>query len=73
MRSWLSQAEFWYNSSHHSSLGCSPFKALHGHETNVGAIPRIHTETSTSATEMVTELQAQVVVLKEHLARAQTR
>jgi hypothetical protein len=31
------------------------------------------TDTSTSTTEMVTELQAQAAVLKEHLARAQNK
>jgi hypothetical protein len=35
-RRWLPAAEFWYNSSHHSSLSCSPFKALYGHEPNLG-------------------------------------
>jgi hypothetical protein len=29
-KKWLPLAEFWYNSSHHSALGCSPFKALYG-------------------------------------------
>lgn len=28
---WLSLAEFSYNSSFHSSLGCSPFEVLYGH------------------------------------------
>jgi hypothetical protein len=28
---WLSLAQWWYNSSHHSTLGMSPFQALYGY------------------------------------------
>lgn len=38
-KSWLSQAEFWYNYPYHTSLGCSPFYALYGYEANVGIVP----------------------------------
>ena len=37
-RRWLPTAEFWYNSNHHSSLGCSPFKSLYGREPNLGGL-----------------------------------
>lgn len=29
---WLSLAELWYNTSHHSAIDRSPFKPLYGHE-----------------------------------------
>uniref|UniRef100_A0A8R7VJB4 Tf2-1-like SH3-like domain-containing protein n=1 Tax=Triticum urartu TaxID=4572 RepID=A0A8R7VJB4_TRIUA len=38
-RRWLPMAEFWYNSTFHSSLNCTPFKALYGKEANLGAMP----------------------------------
>jgi hypothetical protein len=72
-RAWLSQAEFWYNSSYHTALACSPFKALYGHEPNIGAIPEVANTTAASVDEMIAELQAQATVLKDHLARAQNK
>ena len=40
-RKWLPMAEFRYNSAHHSSLNCSPFKVLYGKEPNLGGLPQL--------------------------------
>jgi rRNA maturation endonuclease Nob1 len=54
-------------------LGCSPFKALYGHEPNVGALPNNKEATRSSVAEVIQELQDQAIVLKEHLAKAQNK
>lgn len=72
-KSWLSQAEFWYNSSYHTSLGCSPFYALYGYDPNVGAVPATRQSSVSSVSECIQKVQAQAGVLKEHLARAQNK
>jgi hypothetical protein len=38
-RRWIPMAEFWYNSSYHTALGCSPFKALYKREPNLVRYP----------------------------------
>lgn len=42
-KAWLPMAELWYNSSFHSSLGCSPFKALYGAQGWKHSDPRVLT------------------------------
>lgn len=36
-KSWLSLAELWYNSSFHTSIGCSPCRVVYGYGPNLGA------------------------------------
>jgi hypothetical protein len=40
-KAWLPLAEFWYNSSFHSSLGCTPFKVLYGYDPPIAAAPML--------------------------------
>jgi hypothetical protein len=68
---WLPEAEFWYNSTYHSSLECTPFKVLYGHESNLGALPAVE-ETSPVA-GVLTERATQIELLKHHLTAAQNR
>ena len=72
-KSWLPLAELWYNSSTHTALGCSPFKALYGYEPNLGAIPSIPSDTSPSVVEVIEHREQHLQSLKQNLARAQNR
>ena len=57
-------AEFWYNSTLHSTIGSSPFKPLSGHEPNFGAIPGVDSEPS-PVTDVLAERAAQMVLLNQ--------
>lgn len=72
-RRWLPLAEFWYNSTFHTSLGCSPFKALYGHDPNVGAMPDSSEIGASPAAEFLTERAVHLEILKKHLHNAQLR
>lgn len=72
-RKWLPMAEFWYNSSFHTSLGCTPFKALYGDDPNFGALPNIGDTTEQDLGDVPAERQAFLNLLREQLLRAQVR
>lgn len=52
-KSWLPLAKLWYNSTFHSSIGCSPFKALYGTEPNLGVNTNIPTDTAVPVSEVI--------------------
>jgi hypothetical protein len=67
---WLSLAELWYNTSVHSSIGCSPFKALYGYDADPGTcIPT--PDTPSEASDLLSERENHMLMLKEKLAWAQ--
>jgi hypothetical protein len=72
-KSWLSLAEFWYNSSFHTSIGCSPFKALYGYDPNIGARPLVPDTTTPTVSDIIENRELHLQALKEHLAPAQNR
>jgi len=72
-KSWLALAELWYNSNYHTSLGCSPFKALYGYDPELGTMLPTSDLPQSSASEFLQTRDTQLAVLKDHLAKAQNR
>jgi hypothetical protein len=70
---WLLLVELWYNSSYHSSLKCSPFKALYGSEPSMAAIPKPVPTNNTDLNTTLAERHHFSELLKDHLAQAQNR
>jgi hypothetical protein len=68
---WLSLAELWYNTSFHTSLQCSPFKALYGAEKAMGMFPDILAVDHHDVAAMIREKHMFSNMLKTHLTRAQ--
>ncbi|XP_071680493.1 uncharacterized protein [Lolium perenne] len=67
-RQWLPMAEFWYNTSHHSAIDCSPFTALYGHDPNLGAMPITPGSIEALEPGMLANREAHQELLKKHLA-----
>jgi hypothetical protein len=70
--SWLSVAEWWYNTSYHSSLQSTPFEALYGYPpplVNEIVVPG----PDSPALDFIKQKQYMIRKLKENLAQAQAR
>jgi hypothetical protein len=72
-KKWLPLAEFWYNTSYHTSIGCSPFKVLYGYDAVFAAALVLADEGDTSVQDLLTRRQQCSEILKTRLAVAQNR
>lgn len=66
-------AELWYNSSFHTALGCSPFKALYAYEPNLCLVPATPDDVSFPVQDMVQQRELHLQSLRQHLLDAQNR
>ena len=67
-KSWLALAEYWYNTTYHSVLGCTPFKVLYGYEAPLLVTPKLLGIEDREIADWIAERNAFSVMLKEQLA-----
>lgn len=67
---WLALAEFWYNTSYHSTLKSSPFEVLYGHKPRFFGITNIADEAVADLAAWTRDRAAVMQSLKQHLHRA---
>lgn len=72
-KEWLALAEFWYNTSYHSSLNRTPFEVLYGQEPLQLGIDRIETCAVPDLREWLSNRKLMTQLMKHHLLRAQQR
>jgi hypothetical protein len=70
--SWSSLAEWWYNTSYHTSLKCCPFEALYGYSPPQISEVMIPGPTS-PALEFLSQKKEMIQWLKQNLTQAQAR
>jgi hypothetical protein len=69
----LALAEYWYNTSCHSSLGKSPFVVLYGREPRQLGLSVLDVDPVTDIQEWLDERKGMLDLLKQNLNRAQHR
>jgi hypothetical protein len=70
---WLSLAEWWYNTSYHTSLTMTPFQALYGFSPPMIAEVIILDCPTDTAREMLQNRQLAAQLIKDNLLKAQAR
>jgi hypothetical protein len=69
----MSLAEFWYNTSFHSTLGRSPFEVLYGHSPRHFGIQSADACNHEDLSSWLQERAVMQTLVKQHLHRAQER
>jgi hypothetical protein len=67
----LSWAEFWYNTSFHTSIGMTPFKVVYGRDPPTLIRYEIHNNDPPLLQQLLTERDDTITALKANLTRAQ--
>lgn len=70
---WLSLAEFWYNTSYHSTLGNTPFVILYGHEPRQLGIDALESCQIPDLQQWLANRSLMQQFLQQHLIRAQKK
>jgi hypothetical protein len=70
---WFPLAELWYNTSFHSSLKCSPYKAMYAVDPPMGLVPSLRFSDHQEVLDILKERQVYNDLLKEQLSKAQNR
>ncbi|WVZ81602.1 hypothetical protein U9M48_028957, partial [Paspalum notatum var. saurae] len=70
---WISQAEYWYNTSPHSAIGRSPFEALYGYKPRHFGISASDAVTSPDIHAWLQERPVMTDLIRQHLVRSRHR
>lgn len=72
-KDWLSLAEFWYNTSYHSSLDKTPFEVLYGQKPRHLGIDVVDSCSVPDLQEWLSQRKLMIQLLQQHLLRVQQR
>jgi hypothetical protein len=70
---WIPLAEWWYNTTYHTSLKVSPFQSLYGYAPPMTSEVTVPGPSDSEAKDFLMEKQQMLTKLKENLTQAQAR